>query len=79
MIYLISEIIFIFLAQIYYNMNFIPRSSISSQDFPGTLRSIFANCFWRTFFVAHKKYIFLNMSAKFVLQNRNFVKIQGNI
>ena len=56
MIYLISQITFIFLTQIYYNMNFITLSSISSQDFPGTLRSIFVDCFWRTFFfVAHKK------------------------
>ena len=56
MILLISQITFIFLTQIYYNMNFITLSSISSQDFPGTLRSIFVDCFWRTFFfVAHKK------------------------
>ena len=68
MIYLISQIAFIFLTQIYYDMNFITWSSISSQYFPGTLRSIFANYFWRTFFVAHKKCIFLNIYAKFVLQ-----------
>ena len=55
MICLISQVTFIFLTQIYYNMNFITSSSISSQDFPGTLKSIFADCFWRTFFVAHKK------------------------
>ena len=67
MIYLISQITFIFLTQIYYNMNFI-TSTISSQDFPGTLRSIFADCFCRTFFLQHtKKCIFLNMSAKLVL------------
>ena len=30
-------------------------ASVSSQDFPGTMRSFFADCFWRTFFVAHKK------------------------
>ena len=41
---------FIFLTQIYYSMNFITSLSISSQDFPGTLSSIFADCFWRTFF-----------------------------
>ena len=45
-------------------MNFIISASISLQDFPDTLRSIFANCFWKTFFVVHKKCIFLNMSAK---------------
>ena len=49
MIYLICQIIFLFLTQIYYNMNFITSSSILSQDFPGTLRSIFADCIWRTF------------------------------
>ena len=68
MIYLISQITFIFLTQIYYDMNFITSSSISSQDFSGTLRSIFTDCFWRTFFLQHtKKCIFLNMSAKLVL------------
>ena len=55
MIYLISQVTFIFLTQIYYNMNFITSSSISSQDFLGTLRSIFANCFWRTFFCSTQK------------------------
>ena len=54
MIYLISQITFIFLTQIYYNMNFITSSSISSQDFLVTLRSVFADCFWRTFFGAQK-------------------------
>ena len=62
MIYLISQIIFVFLTQIYYNMNFITLSPISSQDFFGTLRSIFGDSFWRTFFIAHTKCIFLNMS-----------------
>ena len=49
MIYLISQFTFIFLTQIYYNMNFItlPLNSIT-RFLPGTLRSIFANCFWRT-------------------------------
>ena len=36
-------------------MNFIKLSSVSSQDFRGTLRSVFADCFWRAFFVALKK------------------------
>ena len=62
MIYLISQIIFVFLTQIYYNMNFITLSPISSQDFFGTLRSIFGDSFWTTFFIAHTKCIFLNMS-----------------
>ena len=41
-----------FLNQIYYNMNFIKSSSISSQDFPVTLRSIFPG---KLFFAAHKE------------------------
>ena len=53
MMHLISQVTFIFLTQIYYNMNFITSSSISSQDFLGTLRSIFAN--WRTFFCSTQK------------------------
>ena len=40
MIHVISQITFIFLTQIYYNMNFITSSSILSQGLPGTLRSI---------------------------------------
>ena len=36
-------------------MNLI-TSTISSEGFPGTLRSIFADCFWRTLFCStHKK------------------------
>ena len=55
MIYLISQITLIFLNQIYYNMNFITSASISSQDFPDTLRSIFADCFWIIFFCSIQK------------------------
>ena len=61
MIYLISQISFIFLTQIYYDVSFITLSSIWSHYFSGTLRSIFVNCFWRTFFAARKKCIFLNV------------------
>ena len=43
--------------QMYYNMNFILLPSISSQDFLGTFRSIFGDCFWRTCFVAQKMHI----------------------
>ena len=49
MTYLISQVTFLFLTQIYYNMNFITLSSILPQDFLGTFRLIFADCFWRTF------------------------------
>ena len=55
MIYLISQITFLFLTEIYYNMNFVTSSSILPQDFPGTLRLIFADCFWRTFFCGTQK------------------------
>ena len=55
MIYLISQITFIFLTQIYFNMNFITSSSISSQDFPDTLRLVFSDYFWRTFFCSTQK------------------------
>ena len=74
---LISHITLIFLTQIYYNTYFTTSfhhiiTSIWSQDFPGTLRSIFADCYWMTFFAAYKKYIFLNISAKLVLKNQEF-------
>ena len=39
------------------NMNFITSSSVSSQDFPGTLILIFVDCFWRTLFVTQKMHI----------------------
>ena len=55
MINLVSKITFIFLTQIYYNMNFVTWPSISSQDSLGALGSIFVHCFWRSFFVAHTK------------------------
>ena len=64
MIYLISQVTFIFLTQIYYNMNFITSSSISSQDFPGTLRSIFVDCFWRTIFCSTQKMHFSGYVCK---------------
>ena len=44
----------LFLAQIYY-MKFITSPSIPSEDFPATLRSIFADYSWRTFLVVYKK------------------------
>ena len=57
MIYLISQITFLFLTQIYYNMNFITSSSNLPQDFSGTLRLIFPDCFWRTFCGTQKMHI----------------------
>ena len=65
MIYLISQITFLFLTQIYYNMNFITSSSILPQDFPGTLRLIFTDCFWRTFFCLKELGILLKYRETF--------------
>ena len=55
MIYLISQITFIFLTQIYYNMNFITWSSISSQDFPALWDQSLLTASGGLFFAAHKK------------------------
>ena len=59
-IYLIFQVTFIFLTQIYNNLNFITFSSNLSNDFPSTLRSIFTDCFWRTIFQQTKMHIFEN-------------------
>ena len=79
MIYLISQVTFIFLTQIYYNMNFITLSSNFITRFPWYIK---INLHWLLLednFLAHKKCIFLNMPAKLVLRIRNFVKMQGNL
>ena len=79
MIYLIFQVTFIFLTQIYYNMNFITLSSNFITRFPWYFK---INLHWLLLednFLAHKKCIFLNMSAKLVLRIRNFVKMQGNL
>ena len=78
-IYLISQVTFIFLTQIYYNMNFITLSSNFITRFPWYFK---INLHWLLLednFLAHKKCIFLNMPAKLVLRIRNFVKMQGNL
>ena len=79
MIYLISQVTFIFLTQIYYNMNFITLSSNFITRFPWYFK---INLHWLLLednFLAHKKCIFLNMPAKLVLRIRNFVKMQENL
>ena len=79
MIYLIFQVTFIFLTQIYYNMNFITLSSNFITRFPWYFK---INLHWLLLednFLAHKKCIFLNMPAKLVLRIRNFVKMQGNL
>lgn len=40
-------------------MNFISALSNLTQDFSGTLRSIFADCFWTTIFSTKKSFRFL--------------------
>ena len=79
MIYLISQVTFIFLTQIYYNMNFITLSSNFITRFPWYFK---INLRWLLVehnFLAQKKCIFLNMPAKLVLRVRNFVKMQGDL
>ena len=79
MIHLISQVTFIFLTQIYCNMNFIPLSSNFSTRFPWYFKINLCQLFLEDNFLAHKKCIFLNMSAILVLRIRNFVKMQGNL
>ena len=79
MIYLISQVTFIFLNQIYCNMNFITLSSNFITRFPCYFKINLRRLLLEDNFLAHKKYIFLNMPAKSVLRIRNFVKKQGNL
>ena len=77
MIYLISQVTFIFLTQIYYNMNFITLpSNFITRFFPGTLRSIFANCFWRT--KIWKISCSLKTLLKILVFNNLFPNFSGN-
>ena len=79
MIYLIPQVTFIFLTQIYYNMNFITWSSNFIKRFPWYFKINLCRLLLEDNFLAHKKSIFLNIPAKLVLRIRNFVKMQGNI
>ena len=47
------------------------RHHISSQDFPGTLRSIFADCFWRTIFCSIQKFSNKNQNVSIMLTFMN--------
>ena len=69
MIYLISRVAFIFLTQIYYNMNFITPSSNFITRFPWNFNINLCQLLLEDNFLAHKKCIFLNMPAKLVLKN----------
>ena len=74
-----SLVTFIFLTQIYYNMNFITLSSSFITRVPWYFK---INLRWMLLednFLAHKKCIFLNMPAKLVLRISNFVKMQDNL
>ena len=77
MICLISQVTFIFLTQIYYNMNFITLPSNFITRFPwyfgiNLRRLLLEHNFWHTK-KCKTKY------AKLVLRIRNFVKMQGNL
>ena len=77
---LISQVTFIYLTQIYYNMNFMTLSSNFITRFPRYSKINLRRLLLKDNFLAHKKWIFLNnMSAKLVLRIRNFVKMQGNL
>ena len=79
MIYLISQVTFIFLTQIYYNMNFITLSSNFITRFPWYFKINLRRLLLEDNFLAHKKCIFLKMPAKLVLRLRNFVKMLGKL
>ena len=79
MTYLISQVTFFFLTQIYYNMNFIMLSWNFITRFPWYFKINLRQLLLEDNFLGHKKCIFLNMSAKLVLRIRNFVKMQGNL
>ena len=79
MICLISQVTFIFLTKICYNINFITLSSGFITRFPWYFKINLRRLLLEDNFLAHKKCIFLNMPAKLVLRIRNFVKMQGNL
>ena len=76
MINLISQVTFISLTQIYYNMNFIKLSSNFIARFPWYFKISLHWLLLEDNFLAHKK----NAYFWICLQNiRNFVKMQGNL
>ena len=79
MIYLISQVTFIFLTQIYYNMNFITFSSNFMTRFLWYFKINLRRLLLEDKSLAHEKWIFLNMPAKPIVRVRNFVKIQRNL
>ena len=79
MMYLISQVTFVFLTQIYYNMNFITLSLNFITRFPWYFKINLRRLLLEDNFLAHKNCIFLNMSAKLVLRIRNFIKMQGSL
>ena len=79
MICLISQVTFIFLTKICYNINFITLSSGFFTRFPWYFKINLRRLLLEDNFLAHKKCIFLNMPARLVLRISNFVKMQGNL
>ena len=79
MMYLISQVTFIFLTQIYCSMNFITLSLNLITRFPWYFKINLRRLPLEDNFLAHKNCIFLNMPAKLVLRISNFVKMQGSL
>ena len=67
-IYLIFQVTFIFLTQIYYNMNFITLSSNFITRFPWYFKINLRWLLLEDYSLAHKKWISLNMTTKLVLK-----------
>ena len=70
---------FMFLTQIYCNVNFTKLSSNFITRFSWYFKINLCRLLLEDNVLAHKKCIFLNMPAKLVLRIRNFVKMQGNL
>ena len=79
MICLISQVTFIYLTQIYYNLNFITLSSNLMTRSPWYFEISLCRLLLEDNFLADKKCIFLNMPAKLVLRIRSFVKMHENL
>ena len=80
MIYLMSQVTFIFLTLLYYKMNFITSSQtmVFIKYFPRIFRISFIDCFWRTIFCSTQKYVSKNV-CKTCLKELGILKMQGNL
>ena len=64
-----SQFTFIFMTQIYYNMNLITSSSNFIARFPCHFEANLCRLLLKENFLGHKKCIFLNMTAKIIIKN----------